>query len=109
MRKPSALSTAISGILFGASVIPVVVALAQDGDDVEQIEEIVTTGSRIIRTDKFDTAGHVIPIDEVAIDALAELNIADVLRSSQMRRFVTRLLSSIGTPAPLFSTADMTS
>jgi iron complex outermembrane receptor protein len=87
MRKPSALSTAISGILFGASAIPAGVALAQDGDDVEQIEEIVTTGSRIIRTDKFDTAGHVIPIDEVAIDALAELNIADVLRSSPLNAY----------------------
>jgi len=87
MRKPSALSTAISGILFGASAIPAGVALAQDGDDVEQIEEIVTTGSRIIRTDKFDTAGHVIAIDEVAIDALAELNIADVLRSSPLNAY----------------------
>jgi iron complex outermembrane receptor protein len=87
MRKPSALSTAISGILFGASAIPAGVALAQDGDDVEQIEEIVTTGSRIIRTDKFDTAGHVVAIDEVAIDALAELNIADVLRSSPLNAF----------------------
>jgi len=86
MRKPSALSTAISGILFGASAIPAGVALAQDGDD-EQIEEIVTTGSRIIRTDKFDTAGHVIAIDEVAIDALAELNIADVLRSSPLNAY----------------------
>jgi len=87
MRKPSVLSTAISGILFGASAIPAGVALAQDGDDVEQIEEIITTGSRIIRTDKFDTAGHVVAIDEVAIDALAELNIADVLRSSPLNAY----------------------
>ena len=84
MRKPSVLSTAISGILFGVSAIPAGVALAQDGDYSEPIEEIVTTGSRIIRTDKFDTAGHVVAIDEVAIDALAELNIADVLRSSPL-------------------------
>ncbi len=87
MRKPSVLSTAISGILFGASAIPAGVALAQDGDDVEQIEEIITTGSRIIRTDKFDTAGHVVAIDEVAIDSLAELNIADVLRSSPLNAY----------------------
>ena len=62
-------------------------ALAQDSDDVEQIEEIITTGSRIVRTDKFDTAGHVVNVDEAAIDALAELNIADVLRSSPLNAY----------------------
>jgi len=87
MRKPTALSTAISGILFGASVFPVGTALAQDAAYDEPIEEIITTGSRIVRTDKFDTAGHVVAIDEVAIDALAELNIADVLRSSPLNAY----------------------
>ena len=87
MRKPSALSTAISGILLGASVVPAGVALAQDSDDRAAIEEIITTGSRIVRSDKFDTAGHVVNIDEAAIDALAELNIADVLRSSPLNAY----------------------
>ncbi len=87
MRKPSALSTAISGILFGASVLPAGVALAQIEDNAEPIEEIITTGSRIIRTDKFDTAGHVVNVDEAAIDALAELNIADVLRASPLNAY----------------------
>ena len=85
MLKRSTLSTAIGGILFGASMAPGGVALAQD--DVEQIEEIITTGSRIVRTDKFDSAGHVVNIDEAAIDALAELNIADVLRASPLNAY----------------------
>ena len=86
MRKPSALSAAISGILFGAAVAPTGVAVAQD-DAEEVLEEIITTGSRIIRTDKFDTAGHVVNVDEAQIDALAELNIADVLRASPLNAY----------------------
>ena len=85
MQKRSALSAAISGILLGATVAPAGVAVAQDGD--ELIEEIITTGSRIVRTDRFDTAGHVVAIDEVALDAMAELNIADVLRSSPLNAY----------------------
>ncbi len=86
MRKKTALSAAISGILFGAAIAPAGVAVAQD-DSSEVLEEIITTGSRIIRTDKFDTAGHVINVDEAQIDALAELNIADVLRSSPLNAY----------------------
>jgi iron complex outermembrane receptor protein len=86
MRKPSALSAAISGILFGAAMTPAGVAVAQD-DGSEVLEEIITTGSRIVRTDRFDTAGHVINVDEQQIDALAELNIADVLRSSPLNAY----------------------
>ncbi len=56
-------------------------ALAQDDGP---IEEIITTGTRIVRTDQFAEAGHVIGMDEVSIDALAELNISDVLRSSPL-------------------------
>ena len=84
MRKPSTLSTAISGILFGAAVVPAGIAFAQEAGPVE---EVITTGSRIVRSDQFDTAGHVIAVDEVAIDALAELNIADVLRSSPLNAY----------------------
>jgi len=87
MRKPSALSAAISGILFGAAMAPQGVAVAQEQGDSEVLEEIITTGSRIVRTDKFDTAGHVINVDEQQIDALAELNIADVLRSSPLNAY----------------------
>jgi iron complex outermembrane receptor protein len=52
--------------------------------DDEPIEEIITTGTRIVRTDQFQEAGHVIEMDEITIDAFAELNIADVLRSSPL-------------------------
>ncbi len=76
---------AISGILFGATMVPAGVAVAQDSDDL--LEEIVTTGSRIVRSDKFDTAGHVVAITETQIDALAQLNIADVLRSSPLNAY----------------------
>ena len=52
--------------------------------DDEVIEEIIATGSRIVRSDQFQDAGHVVEMDEIAIDAFAELNIADVLRSSPL-------------------------
>jgi iron complex outermembrane receptor protein len=48
------------------------------------IEEIITTGTRIVRTDMYEEAGHVIAMDELSIDAMAELNISDVLRSSPL-------------------------
>ena len=53
------------------------------GDDAA-IDEIIATGSRIVRSDQFQEAGHVIEMDEVTIDGFAELNIADVLRSSPL-------------------------
>ena len=53
-------------------------------EDDEPIEEIITTGTRIVREDLYQDAGHVVEIDEVAIDAIAELNISDVLRSSPL-------------------------
>ena len=58
------------------------IACAQSSDDA--IEEIVATGSRIARTDLYDDAGHVVGIDEIEIDAMAELNISDVLRSNPL-------------------------
>ena len=91
MKKPTKLSAAISGILFGAAMTQGGVAVAQVADEMraddQTIEEIITTGTRIIRTDRFDTAGHVVPIGEAQIDALAELNIADVLRSSPLNAY----------------------
>jgi len=78
------LSAAISGALFGAAIAPGSI-LAQETD--EPIEEIITTGTRIVRTDMFDTAGHVVNVDEKQIDALAVLNISDVLRSSPLNAF----------------------
>ncbi len=57
---------------------------AQSQSDGSVIEEIIATGTRIVRTDQFQDAGHVIEMDEIAIDAFGELNIADVLRSSPL-------------------------
>jgi iron complex outermembrane receptor protein len=72
----------ITPILAMLAILPVQEAIAQDGE--QEIEEVVVTGSRIIRTDKFAEAGHVIAIDELAIDAMAELNVADILRSTPL-------------------------
>ncbi len=68
--------------LLAIGLVPVSVAIAQN--DEAEIKEVVVTGTRIIRTNKFADAGHIVGIDEAAIDAMAELNIADVLRSSPL-------------------------
>ncbi|MGI9260144.1 MAG: TonB-dependent receptor plug domain-containing protein [Gammaproteobacteria bacterium] len=60
-------------------------AHAQDAD--EPIEEIIATGTRIVRSDHFQEAGHVVELDEITIDGFAELNIADVLRSSPLNSY----------------------
>ena len=69
-------------LLSVIALIPAQAAIAQDEE--QGIEEVVVTGSRIVRTDQFEDAGHVIPIDEIAIDSMAELNVVDVLRSSPL-------------------------
>ena len=71
-------------MLFGGALVAFgsVPAAAQSDD--EPIEEIITTGTRIVRTDQYSEAGHVVGMDEIQIDAFAELNIADVLRSSPL-------------------------
>jgi iron complex outermembrane receptor protein len=78
------LSAAISAALLGALVAPGTI-FAQETD--ESIEEIITTGTRIVRTDMFDAAGHVVNVEEAQIDALAVLNISDVLRSSPLNAY----------------------
>jgi iron complex outermembrane receptor protein len=70
---------------LGAAIAAVLVnqpAAAQSDDEV--IEEIITTGTRIVRTDHYNEAAHVVEMDEIVIDSFAELNIADVLRSSPL-------------------------
>ncbi|MCH5373398.1 MAG: hypothetical protein JJ992_05440, partial [Planctomycetes bacterium] len=69
----------LAAAIFSLGVTAPSTASAQSDD--EYIEEIITTGTRIVRTDQFQEAGHVVAMDEIAIDAIAELNIADVLRS----------------------------
>jgi len=67
-------------------LLPFLLLLSQDlwAQDEEPVEEIIVTGTRIVRTDHFQESGHVVEIDRIAIDAIAELNIADVLRSSPL-------------------------
>ena len=71
------------------SVVPN--AFAQDAADDSQenliIEEVMVTGSRIVRTDRFDAGGQVVTIDAAAIEALSALNMADVLRSSPLNAY----------------------
>ncbi len=55
-----------------------------EAQDEEFVEEIIVTGSRIVRTDQYQESGHVVEMDEAYIDALAELNIADVLRNNPL-------------------------
>ena len=77
MNKKTTLCAALVAVLAHQP------ATAQSDDD-EVIEEIITTGTRIVRSDMYGDAGHVIGIDEIAIDASADLNIADVLRASPL-------------------------
>lgn len=70
---------------FGVAIAAILLqqpALAQSDEEV--IDEIITTGTRIVRTDHYNEAAHVVEMDEIAIDSFAELNIADVLRSSPL-------------------------
>ena len=91
MHKHTTLSTAISGILFGTTMALSGAVFAQDNEaqteDELTIEEIIVTGSRIKRTDQFDTGGQIISIDRQQIDAIAQLNIADVLRASPLNQY----------------------
>jgi len=91
MRDHTLLFNAISGILFGTALALSGVVFAQDNESQFEnelvIEEVVVTGSRIIRTDHFDAGSQVVTIDRADIDAMAELNIADVLRASPLNTY----------------------
>lgn len=91
MHKQTALSTAISGILFGTTMALSGAVFAQDNEaqveDDLMVEEIIVTGSRIKRTDNFDTGGQIVSMDRSQIDAMAELNMADVLRASPLNAY----------------------
>ena len=73
-----------SPLLVAAVAVALSHQPAQAQSDGEAIDEIIATGSRIVRTDQFQEAGHVIEMDEITIDAFGELNISDVLRSSPL-------------------------
>ncbi len=75
---------AVGAAVAGTALAPDSLIVAQEPDDVE---EIVITGTRIVRHDRFDVAAQVVNIDETQIDSLAGLNIADVLRSSPLNAY----------------------
>lgn len=75
-RLTMAVSAAVG--ITAAAAMPQVVN-AQD----EMLEEVVVTGSRIKRT-SFAEGSQVVSMDEVQIEALGSLTIADVLRSSPL-------------------------
>ncbi len=89
MRKHTALSVAISGILYGTTMAlsGAVFAQATEDEDNLGVEEVIVTGSRIKRTEHFDTGGQIVSMDRTEIEALAELNIADVLRTSPLNAY----------------------
>ena len=89
MQKRTALYAAISGILFSGLALTGT-AMAQDQDqDADEllVEEVVVTGSRIKRNDQFDTGGQIVSIDSGQIEAMSELNMADVLRKSPLNAY----------------------
>ena len=54
-----------SPLLVAAVAVALSHQPAQAQSDGEAIEEIIATGSRIVRTDQFQEAGHVIEMDEI--------------------------------------------
>ncbi|SEA46097.1 TonB-dependent receptor plug domain-containing protein [Microbulbifer marinus] len=82
--KRNILSSAIKAAL-GISVVlgPCAQVLAQesvDGNEAAQVEEVVVTGSRIIRAN-LESATPITTVDSQTIEFSGELNSADILRS----------------------------
>lgn len=65
MHKRKALSAAISGVLLSAALAPGSALYAQDAtvDDVEEIEEIITTGTRVVNPN-LEQASQILVLDE---------------------------------------------
>ena len=82
MRNFKALSTWLSGLAFlvGALIVPTGIAIAQDSDDeFQEIEEIVTTGSRI-RRKNITGAAPFHSLDAEQIKLTGNVSIGDVLQ-----------------------------
>jgi len=77
-----AIRLALYASLATAAVSPA--AMAQQNDD--EVEEVVTTGSRITRT-TIEESGNLVSMDREDIDATGNLMIADVLRSSPLNTY----------------------
>ena len=91
MQHRNPLSLAITTALGLASALMLSsVAVAQDEQSDEDeliLEEIIVTGSRIKRSNEFDAGGQIVSMDRASIDAMAELNLADVLRASPLNAY----------------------
>jgi len=90
MRKQTALSLAISSVLYGTMAFSGAVYAQDDEAQAEDellLEEIIVTGSRIKRSSEFDAGGQIVSMDRASIDAMAELNMADVLRASPLNAY----------------------
>jgi iron complex outermembrane receptor protein len=92
MQHKKLLSLSISTALgLTSSLLIPTTVIAQDAEQAEEgeaiLEEVLVTGSRIVRTDRFEAGGQVVAIDEAAIDALGTLNVADVLRASPLNAY----------------------
>ena len=90
MQHKKLLSLSISTALgLTSSLLLPTTVIAQDAEQAEQgeavLEEVLVTGSRIVRTDRFAEGGQVVAIDETAIDALSALNVAGVNRDQLER------------------------
>ncbi len=81
MRNFKALSTLLSGLAFlvGALIVPSGVAIAQDDDEFQEIEEIITTGTRIKRKNITGAAPFTV-LDAEAIRLTGNVSIGDVLQ-----------------------------
>ncbi len=90
MRKQTALSLAISSVLYGTMAFSGAVYAQDDEAQAEDellLEEIIVTGSRIKRSSEFDAGGQIVSMDRATIDSMAELNMADVLRASPLNAY----------------------
>ena len=77
-----AIRLALYTSLATAAVSPA--AMAQQNDD--EVEEVVTTGSRITRT-TIEESGNLVSMDREDIDATGNLMVADILRASPLNTY----------------------
>lgn len=81
--KKNLLSAAVKGALgltAAAIMVPSMSAYAQEAEDVALVEEVVVTGSRIVRAN-LDSPTAITTVDSASIEYSGELNSAEILRS----------------------------
>ncbi|WP_078084685.1 TonB-dependent receptor plug domain-containing protein [Microbulbifer mangrovi] len=81
--KKNLLSAAVKGALgltAAAIMVPSMSAYAQEAEDAALVEEVVVTGSRIVRAN-LDSPTAITTVDSASIEYSGELNSAEILRS----------------------------